>query len=62
MPGDPKYYLEEPNTGLYIALNAAGSRVATKRAASCFTTANAARLGAAEYIVDQPHELVRVDR
>lgn len=62
MAPSPQYYLEEPNTGLLIALSATGSRVARKRDASCFTTANAARLAAAEHIADQAHELVRVDR
>lgn len=59
-PSYPQYLLEEPTTGLYIVLGHDRARLTSRRAASTFTTRGAAYL-AAQYIADQPHELVRVD-
>lgn len=61
MAKDSQYLLEEPTTGLYIALRADRARLSPKKGATTFTSRNAAHLAANGQIADQPHDVVRVD-
>ena len=55
-----QYLIEEPTTGLYITFGPHRAELSATPQASRFTTARAAILASTQ-IVDQPHELVRMD-